>query len=63
MMGETPNISYICEFGWYDWVTFHDEVAPYPELKLVLRQYLGPCVDIGPAMSARVIKANGQVVD
>eukprot|EP01082_Thalassiosira_pseudonana_P005598 g5187.t1 g5187 contig19:120121-121928(-) len=36
MMGETPDISYICEFGWYDWVMFRDEVAPYPEPKLVL---------------------------
>ena len=63
MMGETPDISYICEFGWYDWVMFRDEVAPYPEPKLVLGRYLGPSVDVGPAMSARIIKANGQVVD
>jgi hypothetical protein len=24
MMGETPDISYICELGWYDWVMFCD---------------------------------------
>jgi hypothetical protein len=42
---------------------FCDEVAPYPEPKLILGWYLGPCVDVCPAMSACVINANGQVVD
>ena len=28
--GETTNITQLCEFGWYDWVYFHDNAVTYP---------------------------------
>ena len=36
MNGETTNITQLCEFGWYDWVYFHDNVVTYPDDKWVL---------------------------
>jgi hypothetical protein len=62
LSGETADISEFAEFGWYDWVKFRDTNVPYPEDKLVLGRYLGPSTDIGPAMTAKILKQNGQYV-
>jgi hypothetical protein len=34
MTGSTTNISHICEFSWYDWVMFRDNVPTLPDIKL-----------------------------
>jgi hypothetical protein len=62
LSGETADISEFAEFGWYDWVKFRDTVVPYPQDKLVLGRYLGPSTDIGPAMTAKILKSNGEYV-
>ena len=62
LSGKTADISEFAEFGWYDWVKFRDTNVPYPEDKLVLGRYLGPSTDIGPAMTAKILKRNGQTV-
>ncbi len=36
MTGSTAIISHICEFGWYDWVMFRDNVPTFPDVKLIL---------------------------
>ena len=58
--GETPDISAFGEFGWYDWVKFRDTQVAYPEEKFVLGRYLGPSFDVGPAMTAKILKSNGE---
>ena len=62
MSGETSDISQFCEFEWYEWVYFRDAAVSFPEDKLVLGRYLGPSIDIGPALTAKILKQNGQVV-
>ncbi len=62
MTGSTANISHICEFGWYDWVMFRDNVPTFPDVKLTLGQYLGPATDVGSACTAKILKSNGQTV-
>jgi hypothetical protein len=62
MSGETSDISQLCELGWYEWCKFRDVVAPFPQDKMKLGRYIGPSVDIGPAMTAKVLKSNGQVI-
>jgi hypothetical protein len=32
MSGSTANISHICEFGWYDWVMFRNNVPTFPDV-------------------------------
>jgi len=61
--GETADISPFCEFGWWDWVMFRDNTVSFPQDKKVLGKYLGPSIDVGPAMTARIMKENGEVVD
>ena len=62
LSGETADISEFAEYGWYDWVKFRDTNVPYPEDKLVLGRYLDPSTDIGSAMTAKILKSNGQYV-
>jgi len=63
VLGETADISQFCEFGFWDWVKFRDKVVIFPDKKLVLGNYLGPSIDVGPAMMQRVMKTNGEVKD
>jgi hypothetical protein len=62
MTGNTANISHICEFGWYDWVMFWDNLPAFPDVKLILEQYLGPVTDVGSALTTKILKSNGQTV-
>ncbi|KAI2500399.1 Reverse transcriptase (RNA-dependent DNA polymerase) [Fragilaria crotonensis] len=60
--GETADISPHALFAWYEWVMFRDTSVTYPDNPRVLGRDLGPAVDIGPAMTRKVLKSNGQVV-
>ncbi len=56
MTGSTANISHICEFGWYDWGMFRDNLPTFPDNKLILGRYLGPATDVGSALTAKILK-------
>lgn len=62
MTGSTADISHICEFAWYDWVMFRDNIPTFPDHKLILGRYLGPATDVGSALTAKILKSNGQIV-
>eukprot|EP00804_Cyclotella_cryptica_P021438 CCRYP_005781-RA/>CCRYP_005781-RA protein AED:0.29 eAED:0.29 QI:0/0/0/1/1/1/3/0/397 len=62
MSGETFDISQFCEFEWNDRVKFQDSAFQFPEDSLVLGRYLGPSIDVGPALTAKILKQNGEVV-
>ena len=62
MLGETSNISQFCEFAFYDWIMFHDQQVAFPDDNSVLGRYLGPAINVGPALTAKILKANGEVV-
>jgi hypothetical protein len=57
MTGNTNDISHIAEFGWYDWVMFRDNKPSYPDNKLVLGSYLGPTIDTGLALNAKILNS------
>ena len=60
--GETPDISEFAEYQWYEWVKFRDAQVAFPGENFVLARYLGPSFDIGPAMTAKLLKENGQYI-
>jgi hypothetical protein len=60
--GETADISTIAEYGWYEWVNYRDTAASFPVSKIQLGRDLGAAIDICPAMSRKILKANGQVL-
>jgi hypothetical protein len=60
--GETVDISIIAEYAWYEWVKFRDTDAKFPVSKIQLGRYLGAAIDIGPAMTRKILKKNGMVM-
>jgi hypothetical protein len=60
--GETADICNIAESGWYEWVKFRDTAASFPVSNIQLGRYVGAAIDIGPSMSRKILKANGQVL-
>jgi hypothetical protein len=64
MKGGTADIPQICKFAWYDWVMFRNTVntIAFTDKRLTLGRYLGPAIDIGLALTAKILKQNGQYV-
>ena len=60
--GETADISSVALFQWYEWVMFRDTSVKFPADNMVLGRDLGPAIDIGPAMSRKILKQNGHTV-
>ena len=60
--GQTSDISIWVQHEWYEWVKFRDTAIDFPDDKVILGRYLGPSIDVGPAMTAKILKANGEVV-
>jgi hypothetical protein len=57
MTGKTANISQICQFGWFDWVMYHDP-AKFPDNKNDPGRYLGPAINVGSMLTAKIIFPN-----
>jgi hypothetical protein len=61
LTGDTPDISHLAEFGWYDWIWF---LSP-EDIKMerrALGRYVGPSTDIGDALCARILTDKGSFV-
>ena len=61
-MLSTSDTSNFCQHAWYKWLKFRNTSIPFPDSKEVLGRYLGPSIDVGPAMTAKILKANGKVI-
>lgn len=62
LSGQTSDISPFIECGFYDWVKWWRTTAQFPEPTEVLGRWLGPAIDIGPAMTSKILIDNGQVL-
>ena len=62
LSGETADISQFCELSFYEWVMFRDEPVQFPDENPVLGRFLGIAIDVGPAMTAKILKQNGEVL-
>jgi hypothetical protein len=60
--GETVDISTIAEYACYEWLKFRDTAAKFPVSKIQLGRDLGAAIDIGPAMTLKILKNNGRVM-
>jgi hypothetical protein len=56
------DISTIEEYAWYEWVKFRDTAAKFPVSKIQLGGDLGAAIDIGTAMTRKILKKNGMVM-
>ena len=62
LSGKTVDISPFIEHEWYYFVKWFDHGSSFPEPKEVHGRWLGPSMDIGPAMCSKIIKSNGQII-
>jgi hypothetical protein len=51
MTGQTPDISNLCEYEWFQWVMYYDPPRSYPNDKSQLGHYLGPVIDVVSSMT------------
>jgi hypothetical protein len=56
------DISTIAEYAWYEWVKLRDTAAKFPVSKIQFGRDVGAAIDIGPAMTRKVLKQNGSVM-
>ncbi|MGH7974084.1 MAG: hypothetical protein ACREBR_01060, partial [bacterium] len=62
LTGDTPDISHLMHFDFYQAVTYLEQAVSFPEVKEKLGKWLGPAHNIGQAMCYYVLKPNGQVI-
>ena len=60
--GETADISPFAEFRWYEPIKYRDTSIPFPEDKMRFGRDLGPAIDIGPAMTRKILNKKGNVI-
>ena len=63
LSGKTTDISPFIEHKWYNFKKWVDHGSSFPEPKEVHGRWLGPSMDIGPAMCPKIIKSNGQIIN
>jgi hypothetical protein len=66
MTGDTSDISFLAEFGWYDWVWYLSPQGSEGHQDLSrkrLGRYLGPAVNVGDAMCGTVMNSKGSRMD
>ena len=61
-LGDTGDISNLCQFGWYEWVYFHQKPDAFPFQKEELGICLGTTKNYGNYMCQWVLQNNGKVV-
>ena len=63
MTGDTSDISFLAEFGWYDWVWF---VSPHDKEQMGVKhlgRYLGPAINVGDVMCGTVLTSKSTRLD
>ena len=61
MLVGTSDTSQFCKHKFYDWVMFMDYPIKYPDNNPVLGRYVGAAIDVGLAITAKIMKGNGEV--
>ena len=59
MSRKTSDISQFCEHGSYDRAKFGNETVSYPDDNPIIGRYLGHSFDVGPALTAKILKEKG----
>ncbi len=62
MSGETADISQFCKLAWYNWIMYCQGTIDFPDEPIHQGKYLGPAIDVGLAMTAKILQHNQEVV-
>ena len=55
MTWQTGDISNLCDFEWFQWVMFFQPTAGYPDDKMFISRWFGPAIDVGTAMTYKIL--------
>ena len=58
-LAEEGDISFLCQFGWYEWCYYCEQTAAFPHDCEALGRILGPTRGKGNEMAQWILKANG----
>jgi hypothetical protein len=61
-LGQTPDISSLLPFDFYDVIWYHEETASFPEPKLKIGRWLGEAQDFGQAMCYWILSEGGKPI-
>ena len=61
LTGNTPDISFLVEHAWYDWVWFLSPATEDMEVR-ELGRWLGPSHDVGMAMCLKILTKKATIV-
>ena len=62
MSGQTGDISSLYEFEWFQWVMFFQPKETYPNNKMFIVIWIGPAIDVGTAMTYKILRPDGGYV-
>ena len=62
LSGQTADIWPFIECRWHEFVRWYDTRAPFPDYRERCGRFLGPSLNIEPAMMAKILKENSQII-
>ncbi len=62
MSGEIADINQLCKLAWYYWIIYRPSMSNYPDEPVNLGKYFGSAFDVGPAIAAKILQQNEEVV-
>ncbi len=62
MSWEKADISQFGKLACYNWIMFRPGTIDYPDELLCLGKYLGPTINVGLSMTAKILQHNGKVM-
>ena len=54
-LGKTLHNHEFYKVEQFEWVVFQVETTPFPDDALKIGHYLGPNIDVGPAMTTKIL--------
>ena len=60
--GETPDISNLIQFHWYERVYYYDPLASFPESKEKLGRFVGIAENVGNTLTYKILTENTEKV-
>ena len=62
MSGQTGGISSLFEFEWFLWVMLFQPKETYPDNTVFIGRWIGPVIDVGTAMTYKILRPDGGYV-
>ena len=62
MTGQTDDISNLCRYEWFQWMMYCQPKEVHPDNNMAMGRYNGPAIDVGNAITYKILLPNGNYV-